>query len=126
MEYPTDIKHLNREVMEAQNKHLAEDIQPCALGEKTHIEVFEEHNKHLSPAYFAGVKKHLTQDVIFDEFIREQIDCSKKLDDEFEYAYQMKEISFEIYKARERAIEKLEDELELAEEALENKYGIDD
>ena len=49
-----------------------------------------------------------------------------KLDDEFEYAYQMKEISFETYKARERAIEKLEDELELAEEALENKYGIDD
>ncbi len=49
-----------------------------------------------------------------------------KLDDEFEYAYQMKEISFETYKARERAIEKLEDELELAEEALENKYSIDD
>ena len=49
-----------------------------------------------------------------------------KLDDEFEYAYQMKEISFETYKARERTIEKLEDELELAEEALENKYGIDD
>ena len=49
-----------------------------------------------------------------------------KLDDEFEYAYQMKEISFDIYKARERAIEKLEDELELVEEALENKYGIDD
>ena len=48
-----------------------------------------------------------------------------KLDDEFEYAYQMKEISFETYKARERAIEKLEDELELAEEALENKYGIE-
>ena len=44
----------------------------------------------------------------------------------FEYAYQMKEISFETYKARERTIEKLEDELELAEEALENKYGIDD
>ena len=49
-----------------------------------------------------------------------------KLDDEFEYAYQMKEISIETYKARERTIEKLEDELELAEEALENKYGIDD
>ena len=50
----------------------------------------------------------------------------KQVDDEFEYAYQMKEISFETYKARERTIEKLEDELELAEEALENKYGIDD
>ena len=30
----------------------------------------------------------------------------------------MKEISFEIYKARERAIEKLEDELELVEEEM--------
>ena len=59
--------------------------------------------------------------------LKKQIDAvDDKLDDEFEYAYQMKEISFEIYKARERAIEKLEDELELAEEALENKYGIDD
>ena len=62
--------------------------------------------------------------------LKKQIDAVDdeldKLDDEFEYAYQMKEISFEIYKARERAIEKLEDELELAEEALENKYDIDD
>lgn len=49
-----------------------------------------------------------------------------KLDDEFEYDYHMKKISFKTYKERERAIEKLEDELELAEEALENKYGIDD
>lgn len=49
-----------------------------------------------------------------------------KLEDEFEYAYQMKELSFETYKTRERAIEKLEDKLELAEDALENKYGIDD
>ena len=49
-----------------------------------------------------------------------------KLDDEFEYAYQMKEINFETYKARESAIEKLEYKLELAEDALENKYGIDD
>ena len=49
-----------------------------------------------------------------------------KLDDEFEHDYHMKKISFKTYKERERAIEKLEDELELAEEALENKYGIDD
>ena len=55
--------------------------------------------------------------------LKKQVDA---VDDEFEYAYQMKEISFETYKARERAIEKLEDELELAEEALENKYDIDD
>ena len=83
MEYPTDIKHVSREVMDSQNKYLSENIQPCVLGENTHIETFEEHNKHLSPKYFAGVKKHLTQDVIFDEFIREQIDCSRKFEDKF-------------------------------------------
>ena len=62
--------------------------------------------------------------------MKKQIDAVddelNKLDDEFEYASQMKELSFEIYKARARTIEKLEDELELAEEALENKYDIDD
>lgn len=70
-----------------------------------------ENHKH-----FYTLKKQI--DAVDDEL--------DKLDDEFEHAYQMKEISFETYKARERAIEKLEDELELAEEALENKYGIDD
>ena len=70
-----------------------------------------ENHKH-----FYTLKKQI--DAVDDEL--------DKLDDEFKYAYQMKEINFETYKARERAIEKLEDELELVEEALENKYGIDD
>ena len=33
--------------------------------------------------YFYGVKKHLTQDHIFDEFIREKIDCSRMYEDKF-------------------------------------------
>ena len=85
MEYPADVKNVNREVMDSQSKYLAEGIPPCVLGENTHIETFEEHNKHLNPKYLAGVKKHLTQDVVFDDFVREQIDCSKKFDDEFEF-----------------------------------------
>lgn len=85
MEYPSDIKHVTREVMESQDKYLAENIPPCVLGENTHIETFEEHNEHLSPEYFSGVKKHLTQDVVFDDFIREKIDCSKKFNDEFTF-----------------------------------------
>ena len=83
MEYPSDVKHLSKEVVDSQNKYLAENIPSCVLGENTHIEVFEEHNRHLNPEYFAGVKKHLTQDVVFDEFIREQIDCSRKFEDKF-------------------------------------------
>ena len=35
-------------------------------------------------------------------------------------------MTFETYQARERSIEKLEDQLELSENALENKFGIDD
>mgnify|MGYP003288684454 CR=1 FL=1 len=50
---------------------------------ETSIESFEEHNTHLNYRYFAGVKKHLTQDYIFDRFIREKIDCSRMYEDKF-------------------------------------------
>ena len=35
-------------------------------------------------------------------------------------------LSFKVYKSREKTIEKLEDQLDLLEDALENKFGIDD
>lgn len=48
------------------------------------------------------------------------------LDDEFEHDYEAGNLSFKTYKSRERSIEKLEDQLDLAEDALENKFEIDD
>ena len=48
------------------------------------------------------------------------------LDDEFEHAYENGKLSFKVYKSREKTIEKLEDQLDLLEDALENKFGIDD
>lgn len=48
------------------------------------------------------------------------------LDDTFEHAYESGDMTFDTYKSRERSIEKLEDQLDLAEDALENKFGIDD
>ena len=48
------------------------------------------------------------------------------VDDEFEHAYESGKLSFKVYKSREKTIEKLEDQLDLLEDALENKFGIDD
>lgn len=87
MKYPVNIKNLNKATLEAmeegKEKHLAEGIPPCVLGERTDIPTFEKHNMHLPTRYFAGVKKHLAQDVVFDDFVREQIDCSRRYEDKF-------------------------------------------
>lgn len=87
MRYPLDVKHVGKADMDAmeegKDKHLAEGIPPCALGERTDIPTFEKYNYHLPPRYFASVKKHLAQDIVFDDFIRDQIDCSRKYDDKY-------------------------------------------
>lgn len=62
---------------------MSSKTKPAVIGEKTHIEIFEETNKYLPSQYYNVVKKHLVQDVIFDEFVREQIDCSDKYNDNF-------------------------------------------
>ena len=81
--YPRDLKTLTKEDVEKLPKHIVSEVKPCVLGETTSIESFEEHNTHLNYRYFAGVKKHLTQDYIFDRFIREKIDCSRMYEDKF-------------------------------------------
>lgn len=62
--------------------------------------------------------------------LKRQIDAIEDdldaLDDTFEHSYESGDMTFETYQARERSIEKLEDQLELSENALENKFGIDD
>ncbi len=83
LEYPENTKELNKEQVEGLSKHIVKEIKPCVLGEETDIDTFCEHNEHLSPKSFAGIKKHLVQDRIFDAFIREKIDCSKMYEDKF-------------------------------------------
>ena len=63
--------------------HLAKNLKACAIGEDTDIEVFYKHNARLEYVMKAGIGYHLQQDVVFDEFIRTEIDCSKKYDDIF-------------------------------------------
>lgn len=83
LRYPLNLKQINKEEVDRLPKHIVETIKPCVLGEKTSTSTFEKHNTHLPPRYFAGAKKHLIQDCIFDEFIREKIDCSQMYEDKF-------------------------------------------
>ena len=87
--YPLDLKTLTRAEAFNQPKYLAANIPPSVLGEKSSIPTFELHNGHLPPKYFAGVKKHLTQDIEFDNFIRANIDTSKKFRNEFYFKDQL-------------------------------------
>lgn len=77
LKYPQALKSLTKEEVDRLPKHIVAEIKKCDLGETTSIEAFEKHNAHLTPRYFGGVKKHLTQDYIFDRFVREKIDCSR-------------------------------------------------
>lgn len=82
MHFPTNLKTVNKDNIKNERIYLAPGYKPCVLGEKTHIEQFEKTNGDLNPDYYAGVKKHLTQDCIFDDFIRKSIglDCSRRFE----------------------------------------------
>ncbi len=82
MHFPYDLKSVSKDNIGNEIMYLGQGYKPCVIGEKTHIEKFEQVNQDLLPEYYAGVKKHLTQDSIFDEFIREKIglDCSRRFE----------------------------------------------
>lgn len=48
------------------------------------------------------------------------------IEDLIEYDYKANKLSFDDYRSYERSLDTLEDSLELAEEALENKFNMDD
>lgn len=85
IEFPENIKDINRESILDLKKYLSENILPCHIGEQTRIEMFIEHNQHLPQPNFRGILKHLIQDVEFDRFIREVIDCSQKYNNTYTY-----------------------------------------
>lgn len=83
IKYPTNLKELNDETVEKLPKYLATKLTKCVLGEKTEINVFQKYNKHLPKDEYFGIKKHLIQDQIFDKWIREEIDCSRRNENVF-------------------------------------------
>ncbi len=87
-QYPESLKTLTKEAACAQPSYIV-PFRKCVLGEETNIEEFERRNSHLPNVYYYGVKKHLTQDYLFDKKIREWIDCTKMYDDQFIYKNQV-------------------------------------
>lgn len=83
MKFPVNLKKLDRQTQI--ESHLANNIKDCCIGETTIIPAFDKCNEHLPLVYYTGVKLHLTQDFIYDSFIRSYIDCSKKYDNIFIY-----------------------------------------
>lgn len=83
VEFPVDTKKISRESLAAAPKHMVAEVKPCVLGETTNLEAYVQHNGHLPPDYFTGVKKHLIQDCIFDAYVRANIDCSRMYEDKF-------------------------------------------
>lgn len=55
----------------------------CVIGEATDISAFIQNNGHLDDDMFRGVLTHLNQDCVFDAFIRDKFDCTKKYNDTF-------------------------------------------
>ena len=85
MAFPNDM-HVNKEQIQTRIDDVEPDIslvRPCAIGEETDIDAFYRYNKHLESVMKKGVDYHLHQDMVFDDFIRREIDCTDKYDDKF-------------------------------------------
>jgi len=85
MEFPSNM-HAGKDFVQKQVAACKEDIslvRPCAIGEETDIDAFYAHNDHLRGEMKQGIDYHLHQDMVFDDFIRREIDCSNKYDDRF-------------------------------------------
>lgn len=60
-----------------------DDHSNCSVGEETSVETFFETNKYLSNDHKQAILTHLLQDIMFDIFVRDIIDCSQRFDDKF-------------------------------------------
>lgn len=79
--YPKSMKTIQENIKEKE-RYLA-NHKSCAIGDETTIEKFEELNEILPKEMYRGILTHLIQDNIFDKFVREEIDCSRKYKDKF-------------------------------------------
>lgn len=76
IKFPTEIKELDKIKTKKLEKYKSKNLSKGVLCGKNDIEMFEKTNLHLNKNQFYGIKKHLIQDDIFDDFIREQIDTT--------------------------------------------------
>lgn len=87
MKFPSSMKTSEEAVKRLLNQpnvtYLSSNIKTAAIGEDTDINKFYDTNKHLDPTLHKAIEWHLKQDIEFDRFIRNEIDCSGKYEDKF-------------------------------------------
>lgn len=86
MKFPCSMKADQEEVSSLLNKfgHLAHKEQVCAIDNLTGeqgVELCIQKNSTLDDVTLWGIVCHLRQDTVFDDFIREVIDCSRMKED---------------------------------------------
>lgn len=84
--FPDDMKADRETVQKQLNEtgHMDIDhIRTAAIGEETVMDAYEYENKHLKPEMFYAIRDHLCEDRLFDSFIRNEIDCSGKYEDQY-------------------------------------------
>ena len=93
MSFPSDLHEKKVEMKKRIycTGHLANRISDYALGGDTDFQSFQEHNAHLEKTVKQGIGCHLIQDILYDKFIRENIDCSRKQEDL--YVFDQKEMN---------------------------------
>ena len=85
-EFPSVMKQFTKEDIQREIAifgHLSESVKPAAIGEYSDMRMFYEHNSHLPSVIFRGIEDHLKQDIEFDNFIRNVIDCSGKYENHY-------------------------------------------
>lgn len=80
--YPSDLSLLNHSYCKSHIINTKNENQ-AAIGNDTIIRYFDSVNVNLYPLPRKCYRLHLEQDVIFDNFIRNIIDCNNKFDDIF-------------------------------------------
>lgn len=80
--YPKEIKSLDKINI---NDYILKDVplKQASVGESTSLSAFENNNKHLDDDVYVGIKEHLNQDILFDNWIRQIFDCSNKYQDTY-------------------------------------------
>lgn len=89
MYYPNTMKNISEESLLV-DAHLAK-TKSAIIGEKTNLDIFKKYNSKLPQSMYKGIYNHLIQDIIFDDFVRQKFDCSRKYEDIFIYKNSMNE-----------------------------------
>lgn len=77
IKFPSEIKKLDKLKTDELEKYISGNLSKGVLCGRNDIEMFKKMNSHLDKNQFYGIKKHLIQDDIFDDFIREKIDTTE-------------------------------------------------